>query len=95
MSTASIEALHGWTWRGYENMTRMTMAALPIVEDIDGASAGLLAIFMGCWRRKRTHSDHIASNGVPKRQVAGNGHKDVKEPGSTCAGNDNACGSKV
>lgn len=71
------------------------MAALPIVEDIDGASAGLLAIFMSCWRKKRTHSDYIAPNGVPKRYVAGNGHKYVKEPCSTYAGNDNACGSKV
>ena len=39
LSTASTDALHGWTWSGYENITRMTMAALPTVEVIEGASA--------------------------------------------------------
>lgn len=29
--TASTEALQGWTWRGYENITRITMAALATV----------------------------------------------------------------
>jgi hypothetical protein len=38
LRTASTEARHGWTWRGYENITRMTMAALPMVEATDGAS---------------------------------------------------------
>lgn len=37
-STASTEALQGCTCRGYENMTRMTIAAFPIVEAIDGIS---------------------------------------------------------
>ena len=36
--TASIDALQGWTCRGYENITRMTMAALPIVDATDGKS---------------------------------------------------------
>lgn len=37
-NTASTEALQGWTWSGYENMTRMTIAALAIVEAIEGMS---------------------------------------------------------
>jgi hypothetical protein len=36
--TASTDARHGCTCRGYENMTRMTIAALPIVEAIEGIS---------------------------------------------------------
>lgn len=36
--TASTDALHGCTCKGYENMTRITIAALPIVEAIDGIS---------------------------------------------------------
>lgn len=36
--TASTEALQGWTWRGYENMTRITIAALAIVDTIEGMS---------------------------------------------------------
>jgi len=38
--TASTDARHGCTWRGYENMTRTTIAALPIVEATEGISAG-------------------------------------------------------
>jgi hypothetical protein len=37
-STASTEALQGCTCKGYENMTRITMAAFPIVEATDGTS---------------------------------------------------------
>jgi hypothetical protein len=37
--TAATEALQGCTCRGYENMTRMTIAALPIVDAMDGRSA--------------------------------------------------------
>ena len=36
--TASMEARHGCTWSGYENMTNMTMAALPIVDAMEGVS---------------------------------------------------------
>ena len=38
LSTASMDALQGWTWSGYENRTSMTMAAFPIVELSDGGS---------------------------------------------------------
>lgn len=44
LRTASTEALQGWTWRGYENITRMTMAALPMVELMAGASAWISEI---------------------------------------------------
>jgi hypothetical protein len=37
-STASIEALQGCTCKGYENVTRMTIAAFPIVDATDGIS---------------------------------------------------------
>lgn len=43
LRTASTEALHGWTCRGYENMTRTTIAALPIVDAADGKSEIALA----------------------------------------------------
>lgn len=33
-----IDARQGWIWRGYENMTRTTMAARPIVEAMDSLS---------------------------------------------------------
>jgi hypothetical protein len=36
--TASTEARQGWTWRGYENMTRTTMAARPMVDATAGGS---------------------------------------------------------
>lgn len=36
--TASIDARHGWTCKGYENMTRTTIAALPTVEASEGRS---------------------------------------------------------
>lgn len=41
--TASTEALQGWTWRGYENITRTTIAAFPMVELSEGASEGLIS----------------------------------------------------
>lgn len=37
-NTASTDALHGCTCRGYENVTRITIAALPIVEAVEGMS---------------------------------------------------------
>lgn len=37
-NTASTEALQGWTCNGYENMTRITIAAFAMVEAIDGIS---------------------------------------------------------
>jgi hypothetical protein len=36
--TASTEARQGWIWSGYENMTRTTMAARPIVDAAAGGS---------------------------------------------------------
>lgn len=41
--TASTEALQGCTWRGYENITRTTIAAFPIVELSEGASIGFIS----------------------------------------------------
>lgn len=41
LSTAATDARQGWTWSGYENMTSTTIAALPIVDDIDGMSVGV------------------------------------------------------
>lgn len=38
---ASTEALQGCTCRGYENMTRMTIAAFPIVDATDGISTAV------------------------------------------------------
>jgi hypothetical protein len=43
-STASTEALQGCTCKGYENMTRMTIAAFPIVEAADGISMVVFSI---------------------------------------------------
>lgn len=37
-NTASTEARQGCTWSGYENMTKITIAALPMVDAIDGIS---------------------------------------------------------
>ena len=37
--TASMEARQGWTCSGMLNVTRITIAALPIVEATDGGSA--------------------------------------------------------
>ena len=36
--TASTEARQGCTCKGYENITKMTIAALPIVEATEGIS---------------------------------------------------------
>lgn len=44
-STASTEALQGCTCKGYENMTKMTIAAFPIVEATDGISMAVYFIF--------------------------------------------------
>lgn len=38
LSTATTEALHGWTWSGNENITRTTIAAFAIVEATLGTS---------------------------------------------------------
>ena len=51
LSTASTEARQGWTWRGYENMTRTTMAAFPIVELTDGGSKYSVSIGAGVLRK--------------------------------------------
>lgn len=40
---ASTEALQGWTWRGYENITRTTIAAFPTVALSEGASLGFIS----------------------------------------------------
>lgn len=38
LRTLSTDALQGCTCSGYENMTRITIAALPMVEATEGAS---------------------------------------------------------
>ena len=38
LRTASTDALQGWTWSGYENITMITMAVLPIVDATAGVS---------------------------------------------------------
>ena len=63
--TASTEARQGCTCRGYENITRTTIAALPTVEDIEGPSSRLSTITSSIIELGvLTHADDIASNGV-------------------------------
>ena len=61
-------------------MTRTTIAALPMVEDIDGASA-LSAT--QTWGRNResglTHRNDIASHCITEGQITCNSDKDVEE----------------
>jgi hypothetical protein len=42
--TASMEARQGWIWRGMLKVTRATMAALAIVEAMEGGSAGIVSV---------------------------------------------------
>lgn len=71
-------------------MTRMTMAALPMVEDIDGASATLSAT--QTWRRNMesglTHRNDIASHCITEGQIPGNSNKDVEESCNAYTGDD-------
>jgi hypothetical protein len=43
-NTASTDALQGCTCNGYENMTRMTIAAFAIVDATEGTSSAVLAV---------------------------------------------------
>jgi hypothetical protein len=39
-----MEARQGWIWRGMLKVTRATMAALAIVEAMEGGSAGIVSV---------------------------------------------------
>ena len=63
--TASTEALQGCTWRGYENITRMTIAAFAIVDAIEGMSE-TCQLFPVEIVAALTHSHYIAGNIISK-----------------------------
>jgi hypothetical protein len=61
---ASIEARQGCTCKGYENITRITMAAFPIVEATDGTStmSSVLRYFRS--NEMLTHPNDVANDVV-------------------------------
>ena len=77
-------------------MTRMTIAAFPIVELTAGASLGsLISTIYKNLRGQLTHSDYIACYRIAKRQIPCYGYKDVNEAGKTNACQHNARSAKV
>ena len=76
-------------------MTRITIAALPMVEKIDGASAPRLAkCGWGCGMLL-THSNDIASHGVPERKITGDCNKYIDESCNAYAGEDHTGGPEM
>jgi hypothetical protein len=63
-STASTEALQGCTCNGYENMTRMTIAAFAMVDATEGTSIALLITDKGLDLEPSTYTSQRCS---PKR----------------------------
>lgn len=78
-------------------MTRMTMAALPMVEEMDGESIKLSATQVSGKRREEelTHCDDIASYCVAEGEIASNSNKYIQECCSTYAGKDYSGGSEM
>jgi len=77
-STASMEARQGWICSGMLKVTRATIAALAIVDAIDGGSEGVSGV-MGEEEvgKPLTHADNVALNGVAEGKITGNGDQDV------------------
>ena len=61
-------------------MTRMTMAAFAIVDEMDALSVAVLENrHNGEERGGRTHGDDVASNGVTEGEIACNCYEYVEE----------------
>ena len=58
-------------------MTRMTIAALPMVEAIEGISFKLSKLFGAGFIKELTHADNVPLDGVTKREITRYGDKNV------------------
>jgi hypothetical protein len=69
----------------------MTIAALAMVEAVDGASWCVLVESERVEGRGRTHHDDIVVDVVAERDVTRDGHEDVNKAREADAGHHNAC----
>ena len=83
-NTASSEARQGWICNGMLNVTRMTMAALPMVEAVFAGSVIPIVQLQSTrvhkinWKiGKHTHGDDIANHIAAEGQISSNGDQNV------------------
>lgn len=78
-------------------MTRITMAALPIVAETDGRSCRTIS-YLGMRRsreRELTHCNDITSHCVAKGEIPGNSNKYIQECRNANTSNDHSGGSEM